>query len=185
MAEFRLETERLVLRSWREDDIDWFAKMCADERVMATLGPVMTIEQTAALIERISAIEAQNGYTAWVLETIGHGPIGWCGLIVGYEGLPIAGKTEVGWRIAFDHWGKGYAKEGAAASLTWGFEHQGLERIWAITSTQNPRSFGLMERLGMSRHYDLDFDHPKVADDSPLKPHVTYSIAREDWLTRR
>ncbi len=185
MAEFRLETERLTLRSWRPSDINWFAKMCADERVMATLGPTMNVEQVETLIRRMEAIELKHGYTAWALEARDHGPIGWCGLIVGYEGLPIAGLPEIGWRLAFDHWGKGFAKEAATAALSWGFDVKSLPRIWAITSKQNPRSYGLMERLGMSRHFELDFDHPNVADDDPLKPHVTYSITRETWLTRR
>jgi RimJ/RimL family protein N-acetyltransferase len=179
MADFRLETERLTIRSWRDDDLDPFAAMCADPRVMATLGPVMDRDATAALIARVNAIEAEHGMTFWALERKADAAfIGWCGLIVGDAETPIVGKPEIGWRLAFDAWGQGYAREAAEATLAWGFGQKGLDRIWAITSVGNKNSWGLMERLGMVRHHDLDFDHPHVAADSSLRPHVTYSIQR-------
>lgn len=96
---------------------------------------------------------------------------------MGNAGL-IEGKVEIGWRLSHDAWGQGYAREAAAASLDWGFANLDTDRIWAITTPGNIRSWGLMERLGLKRHPQLDFEHPNVADDSPLKQHITYSIAR-------
>jgi RimJ/RimL family protein N-acetyltransferase len=186
VAEFRLETDRLILREWRDEDVAPFAAMCADERVMATLGAVKTKDETVELISKVQGFQERDGHTAWALvRKADKRFVGWCGLIIGYDGLPIEGLPEIGWRLAFEHWGKGYAKESALAAMQWGFEQRNMDRIWAITSKQNPRSFGLMERLGMSRHVDLDFDHPHVPDDSPLRPHVTYSMARDVWIKSR
>ena len=178
VAEFRLETDRLVLRDWREFDLAPFAKMSADPAVMATLGPVMTSMQATALIEELMTVRKNLGHTFWALERLEDRQfLGWCGLIRGDVEV-ISGQLEIGWRLASDSWGKGYAREAAQASLDWAFATLSDDRVWAITSAGNSRSWGLMERLGMMRHPELDFDHPDVADGSPLKPHVTYSIAK-------
>lgn len=178
MAEFRLETERLILRDWEDRDVEPFAEMCADPLVMKTLGPLMSRDQTKALIDRLHVLSEENGHTFWALERQKDGRfIGWCGIIRAAVN-PIAYLPEVGWRLASDIWGQGYAREAAAASIKWAFDNLPDERVWAITSEGNHLSWGLMERLGMVRHPDMDFDHPHVADDSPLKRHVTYSIAR-------
>lgn len=178
MANVRIRTPRLILREWEARDLDPFAAMCADSRVMETLGPVMDRQQTAELIARISTLSERDGHTFWAMERQEDGLfLGWCGLIRGTAPV-IDGKMEIGWRLAHHAWQQGYAKEAALACLEWGFAHQNYDAIWAITSAINNRSWGLMERIGMRRHLDLDFDHPSVAADSPLKRHVTYSIAR-------
>ncbi|WP_219892895.1 GNAT family N-acetyltransferase [Aquisediminimonas profunda] len=180
MDDFRLETTRLILRSWRDDDVLPFASMSADPRVMATLGPLMSAQEAEAMIGRLHAIEERHGHTFWALERKKDGRfLGFCGLVMGNVG-PIDGKIEIGWRLAHDAWGQGYAREAAEASLDWGFSNRDVEQIWAITTPGNVRSWGLMERLGLKRHPQLDFAHPKNADDSPLKQHITYSIARPD-----
>ncbi len=179
MAEFRIETERLILREWRDADLDPFHDMSNDSRVMATLGPLMNVAATRDLIDRLRVAQERDGFCAWALERKADSRfLGWCGLLSGKIG-PIDGKVEIGWRLPHDAWGQGYAREGAEASLAWGFAHLREERIWAITALQNSRSWGLMERLGMTRHENLDFDHPNVPDGSPLKRHITYSIGRD------
>ncbi len=181
MAEFRLQTERLTLRDWRAEDLEPFAAMCADPIVMATLGPVMDRDQTAALIERISAVSETHGFTAWALERREDGRfLGWCGLIPGMF-PPILDEVEVGWRLAADVWGQGYAHEGAVAALDWAFANLDRDAIWAITSVGNQRSWRLMERLGMVRQHALDFDHPKLPAESPLLRHITYRMGRDEW----
>ena len=122
MAEFRLETERLVLRSWRDADLDPFHSLCSDPEVMATLGPVMSRDEVAALIERMRGIEAEHGHCFWAMvRRADERLIGWCGAIRGSVG-PIVGKVELGWRMARDCWGAGYATEAARAALgeEWG-----------------------------------------------------------------
>ena len=181
MAEFRLKTERLVLRSWRAEDRAPFAAICADPQVMATLGPVMNRAQSDALIDRVNAMEAAHGHTFWALERREDAAlIGWCGVIRGDAG-PVAGKAEIGWRLASDCWGHGYASEAARATVSWLFANLDDQAVWAITHTSNVRSRAVMARLGMAHHPDLDFDHPKLAADDPLLRHVTYSLVRGDW----
>jgi len=181
MSGIVIETARLRLRSWRPEDLDPFAEMCADPIVMATLGPLMSREETAALIERIDAIEQANGYTAWALERRSDGRfIGWCGLIPG-KFWPIEGNTEIGWRLAADCWGQGYATEAAHAATDWFFANLPDPSLWAITHTGNHRSRAVMERLGMTYRPELDFDHPRLAANDPLLRHVTYSLDRNAW----
>jgi RimJ/RimL family protein N-acetyltransferase len=179
MAEFRLETERLILREWRDSDSEPFHAMSNDPRVMATLGPLMSRSESDALIDRLKKRQADHGHTFWALERKEDGAfMGWCGIVLALNELPIRGKFEIGWRLIHAAWGQGYAREAALASLDWGFQTLGAHEIWAITSTNNHQSWGLMERLGMERQHDMDFDHPNVADDSPLKRHITYRITR-------
>jgi RimJ/RimL family protein N-acetyltransferase len=179
MVEFQIETERLILREWRESDAAPFHAMSKDPHVMKTLGPLMSRTESDALIAGLQQRQVEHGHTLWALERKDDGAfIGSCGIVVALSGLPIAGKLEIGWRLAHAAWGQGYAREAAQASLDWGFETLGAEEIWSITSALNNRSWGLMERLGLVRQHDMDFDHPNVADGSPLKKHITYWIGR-------
>lgn len=146
---------------------------------MATLGPPLSLDQTAALIDRVAAIEAEHGHTFWALERKeDRRLIGWCGVIRGNAG-PVDGKAEIGWRLASDCWGAGYASEAARASVDWLFANRTDDAVWAITHSGNRRSRALMERLGMRYRPDLDFDHPRLAADDPLRPHVAYAIGRD------
>lgn len=104
--------------------------------------------------------------------------LGFCGLKPGPIDTPLEDRIEIGWRLRIDAWGKGYAKEAAQASLDWGFANTDAPDIWAMTVIDNARSWGLMERLGMARRTDCDFDHPALAPDDPLLRHICYSIAR-------
>lgn len=172
-------TARLVLRSWRDGDRAAFHAICSDPRVMATLGPIMTRAESDALIDRVAAREVEAGYTFWAVERRADAAlIGWCGLLPGGADTPIAEDVEIGWRLGGDHWGQGYAREAAQASLDWGWANLPAAHIAAITSVGNARSRMLMERLGMTRFPDEDFDHPRVADASPLKRHLVYRIDR-------
>ena len=182
MGEFRLETPRLVMRSWREADLEPFHAVCSDPEVMATLGPVMDRDQVAALIGRVAAIEAQHGHTFWALvRREDEQLLGWCGVIRGTVG-PIVGKAEFGWRLARQAWGQGYVTEAARAAIDWLFANRDDAAAYAITSTGNLRSRAVMERLGMAYLPGEDFDHPKLAPGDPLLRHVTYRVARRDWL---
>ncbi len=177
-----IETDRLSLRSWNEADIIPFQKICSDPRVMATLGPPLDMAETAALIGRVQLLEAEHGHTFWALERSEDARlIGWCGVIRGTDG-PMEGKAEIGWRLAHDCWGHGYATEAARASVDWAFANLAEDAVWAITSAGNRASQAVMARLGMRRHIELDFDHPKLPLGDPLRPHVTFSLERAAWL---
>ena len=178
MSGFRLETDRLVLRSWREDDATAFHAINSDPEVMATLGPVMSLDEVAALIVRMQGIETDHGHCFWAMERRDDDRlIGWCGAIVGSAG-PIAGKREIGWRMARDCWGQGLVSEAARATIAWLFANRTDQSLWAITTPANRRSRAVMERIGMTYVEGGDFDHPGVPADDPLLRHVLYRIAR-------
>ena len=179
-----IATERLVLRSWREEDVDPFYAINSDPEVMATLGPVMSRDEVAATIERMQSIEAEQGHCFWALERREDARlIGWCGAISGSVG-PIVGQLEIGWRLARDAWGQGYVTEAAHATLDWLYANCSDDTVWAITSVGNTRSRAVMERLGMTYRPELDFAHPKLAEDDPLRPHVTYALTRAAWVAQ-
>jgi len=173
-----IETRRLILRQWRAEDIAAFHAINSDPLVMATLGPVMRHDQTAALVSRCQADQARDGHCFWALERREDSRlIGWCGLIRGTAG-PVTGKPELGWRLASDCWGHGYASEAARGSADWAFANLADDAVWAITTVENRRSRAVMERLGMKHRVDLDFDHPRVPVDDPLLRHVAYALER-------
>ncbi len=172
-----IETPRLLLRAWSEDDIAPFHAMGQDSEVMQYLGPAMTHADARRAHDMMTACQTEHGYCFWALERKGGAAfLGFCGLKPGKE--PIVGETEIGWRLRRDAWGQGYAREAAEASLGWGWSNLDIPAITAITTPDNRASWGLMERLGMTRYPDEDFDHPGVPDDSPLKRHILYRITR-------
>jgi RimJ/RimL family protein N-acetyltransferase len=184
MSGMLIETERLILRSWRAEDVDDFLVVNSDPEVMATLGPVMNRAEVAATIGRMQEIEAEHGHCFWAMvRAEDDRVIGWCGTIRGSVG-PIVGLPEIGWRMARDCWGRGYATEAARATLDWLFANRQDDAAWAITTPANRGSRAVMERLGMCYQPALDFDHPNVPPGDPLLRHVTYRIGRLAWLTQ-
>lgn len=163
------------MRSWRDDDVDIFHAINSDPRVRKTLGPIMTRQQVIDLIAWMQDLQSTHGHCFWALETKEPQElIGWCGLIRGGENTPAFEKLEIGWRMAFAQWGKGYITEAAEKCCSWAAEHFPDEKIWAITSENNHRSRAVMERLQMKYKPALDFDHPNVDPKSDLLRHVTY-----------
>ncbi|WP_033074601.1 GNAT family N-acetyltransferase [Sphingopyxis sp. MWB1] len=176
-----IESERLLLRPWSDADAAPFQAICSDPAVMATLGPPLDLAQTQALIDRMRGIMAEHGHCFWALERRDDARlIGWCGIIRGSAG-PVAGKAEIGWRLASDCWGAGYATEAARAAVAWAFDSLDDDALWAITWRGNVRSRAVMERLGMQYQAGLDFDHPKLSEGDALRPHVTYALPRSTW----
>ena len=174
-----IETDRLLLRDWREEDLPSLLAICSDPRVMATIGPLQNEVEVRAAITRQQEHQKAHGYCYWAMELRAEAAvIGFCGLEFQDIAMPIAGLTDIGWRLAHRRWGQGYAREAAEASLAWAWSMTCLSQVVAITTAANTRSWGLMERLGMTRYPDEDFDHPGVPDASPLKRHILYRIAR-------
>ena len=174
MAEIVAETERLVLRDWRDDDLDGLTQVCSDPLVMATIGPVQDREATRITLDRLMDRAARDGCTFWALERKADlRMIGFCG--VGRGAVPpIERELEIGWRLASDCWGQSYAREAAEAALAWVADNHAGEPVVAITSVGNTRSRGLMTRLGMRYCEGMDFDHPNLPAASPLLRHVVY-----------
>jgi len=174
-----IETERLILRNWREADVSPFHAMYQDARVMEHLGPPESLETVGDIVSRLQCQISDHECGFWAMERRGDGRfLGFCGVKPGPEDSPITDKPEIGWRLAHEHWGHGYAREAAEASIEWVWRTLPDDAVWAITVPANARSWSLMERLGMKRQHDLDFDHPNVPDGSPLIRHITYRLGR-------
>lgn len=183
-----IETERLTLRNWRESDRPLFHRINSDEAVMAFFAFRRERPESDALMDRLSAAIAQNGFGFAAAEIRATGEtIGFVGLHE-TSGLPFLapGTVEIGWRLAPEFWGKGYVTEAAEAWLAHGFEALRLEEIVSFAVAGNDRSTAVMRRIGMTRDMAGDFDHPEIPDSHPhLKRHVLYRLSRADWLARR
>jgi len=171
-----LETERLILRAFRDEDRAPWAAMNADPEVMAHFPARLSRTEADEVIDRVNRKIAETGVGFWALERKADGVfLGFAGLnCIGHEKLPVFGLWEVGWRLARDAWGHGYATEAGAAALAHGFETMGLERIFAYTAASNRPSMAVMERLAMVPAPDMAFDHPMYADGSPSRPQHVY-----------
>ena len=181
-----LKTEHLLLRPWQESDLEPFAALNADPRVTATLAGALTRAESDALADRIAARFREKGFGQWAVELPGQAPfIGFIGLAAPSFEAHFTPAVEIGWRLAFDHWGHGYATEGAGAVLDFAFAQVGLGEVVSFTAESNARSRAVMERIGM--HYDPrdDFDHPNLAPTHPLVRHVLYRLRREEWQPGR
>ncbi|MGA8353890.1 MAG: GNAT family N-acetyltransferase [Solirubrobacteraceae bacterium] len=175
----RLQTDRLLLRRWREQDLIPFAQLNADPVVMEHFPCTLSAAESSALAKRIEECFAQHGYGLWAVEVPGQAPfIGFVGLWPVRPELPFAPAVEVGWRLAHDFWGHGYATEAAQAAIAFGFQELGLQEIVSYTAEVNTRSRRVMERLGMSQDPTEDFEHPLLSQDSLLRQHVLYRLHR-------
>ena len=184
MADFRHETERLVLRDWREDDWPRFWEATNTPAVMRWLGGVCDADKRQGAQERLLSYEREHGHTFWVLERKSDGAIlGFCGLKrCNQAGGPL-GRMEVGWRLREDAWGQGYAKEAASASLDLAFDRFDADEVVALTVARNEASWGLMCRLGMQRREDLDFANAEFDPEDPTI--IVYSITPDAWRAAR
>lgn len=177
-----LETERLVLRPWRESDIAPFAALCADAEVMRYFPAPLTREESKALIARAMQKTEEDGFCFQPVEEKATGRfLGFVGLSRPAAPLPFAPCVEVGWRLAQTAWGQGFASEAARAWLRFGYETLDLEEIVSFTASQNLPSQAVMRRIGMSRDMAADFEHPLLVDGHPLRPHVLYRLSRPAW----
>jgi ribosomal-protein-alanine N-acetyltransferase len=180
-----IETARLVLRAWTDQDRQPFAALSADPAVMEHLLPLSTREASDGWIDRQMVHLAEHGFCFWAAETKQDRTfVGAIGLVrVGYA-APFTPAVEVGWRVSRAFWGRGYAPEAAAASIRFGFEILRFAEIVANTAPQNHRSRRVMEKLGMSYTAKDDFDHPLVPEGHPLRHQVLYRLARDRWLSQ-
>jgi RimJ/RimL family protein N-acetyltransferase len=164
-----LRTDRLLLRRWRDADRAPFAALSADPLVMEHFPAPQTREQSDALVDRIQAHFDEHGYGLWALEVDG-AFVGFTGLVWQTYEASFTPALEVGWRLARGAWGHGYATEAATAALARGLEV--VDSVVSTTALTNLRSQRVMQRLGM--RCELEFDHPRVPEGHPVRPHVLY-----------
>lgn len=173
-----LRTDRLILRPWREDDFIPFAAMSADPKVMEHFPSTLTRAESDAVAQRLKAHIDTHGFGFWALGVPDVAPfIGFAGLLhVSFE-APFTPAVEIGWRLAPQYWGAGYASEAARAALAHGFGPLGLSEIVSFTIPANARSQAVMRRIGMTRDEQGDFEHPRVPEGHPMRRHVLYRIS--------
>lgn len=175
-----METERLIMRRWREADRRPFAELNADPEVMEHFPAPLTREQSDAMVDRIESAFDEHGYGLWALEVRATGEfVGFTGLAWQTFEAHFTPALEVGWRLARSAWGQGYASEAARAAIGYGFGPAGQDGIVSMTTVANLRSRAVMERLGMTRDPADDFDHPRIPAGSPVRPHVLYRLSRD------
>jgi RimJ/RimL family protein N-acetyltransferase len=175
-AERRLETDRLILRRWRDDDLDGFAAMNADPDVMRFIGDghVQDRAEAVDLLGRIRSDWDEHGFGRWAVERRTDGAFaGFCG--VGFlKTFPeLGGEPEIGWRLPRPLWGAGYATEAAIASRDDFFRTTGYDHLISLSNPGNTASERIMEKLGMRRVADVR--HPRFG-----AIHRHY-LDRADW----
>jgi RimJ/RimL family protein N-acetyltransferase len=178
-----IETERLLLRGWREEDVGPFIRHTNTPAVMRWLGGVRNEAAVREmLLGKFGDWQEERGFTFWAVERkTDRELLGFCGLKVADDaGKPVEGLHEVGWRLREDAWGCGYAKEAASASLDFAFSGTAAEQVVALTVAGNEPSWRLMLRLGMTRRPELDYDGPDWAETSV----IVYTIGKDEWLAR-
>jgi RimJ/RimL family protein N-acetyltransferase len=172
-----IRTPRLLLRGWRGGDREPFAQMGADAEAMRFYPAMLTRAESNARLDQYEREWARDGFGKWAVEIPGVAEFaGSVGLAVPAFEASFTPCVEVGWRLAREHWGRGYATEAARAAIEFGFTQAGLDEIVAFTVPANTRSVRVMEKLGMK--FSGEFDHPAIADGHPLRRHVLYRVRR-------
>lgn len=173
-----ITTDRLILRPWKDKDKAPFAEMNADPVVREFFPSILTREQSDASVQHLMDAYERDGFCCFAAELIATGEFtGFIGIQTMNFAVPGVSQpaVEIGWRLARRHWGKGLATEGAQAAMHYGFETLRLGEIVSITVPANVRSRRVMDKIGLTHHPELDFDHPRIAERHPLRRHVLYA----------
>jgi RimJ/RimL family protein N-acetyltransferase len=177
-----IETERLILRTWQKQDADPYFQINQDPKVIEFLPRSLTMEQVNDFIPAVNSHQDKHGYTLWAAclkET--EELMGFIGLNYTTFESDFTPAVEVGWRLGSQYWGKGYATEGAKASLEYGFKKCCLKEIVSFTVPANVRSLRVMQKIGLKRDLNGAFAHPKLPDDHKLSHHFLYRLSAADY----
>ena len=181
-AAIEIETERLLLRQWKESDLAPFAVMNSDKRVMEFYPALLNQQESDAMANTCKSLIAEQGWGFWALEEKNTGRfIGFTGLHIPKHELPFSPCVEIGWRLAPEYWGKGLVTEAAQAALNIAFRKLGLDEVVSFTAKANIRSAAVMERLGMIRQAS-NFEHPALPKGHELSEHIWYKIERGQYI---
>ena len=181
LADIIAETERLILRTIEEGDAELQLRQLNSPTLMQFLGGPKELHEIEERHARTMALQAREGFGfLFVIEKETGELVGHCGLKrVDAEGAKNIGDFEIGWLIREDRWRRGYAGEAIDAVLEWAFLRHQAPYVVALTSDVNEPSWRLMEKLGMVRRKDLDFDDPRFGPED--NPTILYSLTREQW----
>lgn len=177
-----LRTERLILRPWRDADREPFAKLNADPEVMMHLPAELSAKQSNAFIARINAHFDHHGFGLWAVEVPYVAPfVGFVGLWTTPFRAHFTPAVELGWRLARDYWGQGYATEGATAAVRYGFDEAGLSEVVCYAQPKHQRSARVMQKVGMTHDPVDDFQHPRLPLGHPMREQMLWRIDRAQW----
>jgi len=163
----------ITLRQWKDEDLEPYAGMNADAKVMEYFPKPLSVEESKESLFRLRVGIDQRGWGLWAVE-VGGSFAGFTGLAEPIFTAHFTPCVEIGWRFRRDFWGRGIAYAAALAAESFAFQILKLPELVSLTAAINARSRRLMERLGFSRRECDDFAHPSLAEDSPLRPHVLY-----------
>lgn len=184
-APVEIRTPRLLLRQWKDSDLDAWAAMNADAEVRKHFPKALARDEAIGESDRIRASIARRGWGMWAAEVPGVHPfIGFIGLNDPAFEAPWQPAVEIGWRLSRDAWSKGYATEGALAARDFAFTHLQLPQIIAMSVEPNTPSHRVMDRIGMTRWHGVEFDHPRVPVDWPHKRHVVHRLTHANWAAK-
>jgi RimJ/RimL family protein N-acetyltransferase len=174
-----IQTKRLLLRRWREQDREHFYRLNSDPRVMEFMPTCLTPEESDLLFERINEHFRKHDFGLYAEELREDRTfLGYVGLSVPSFEASFTPCVEIGWRLLADNWGRGLATEGALAVVNHAFGELRLDEIVSFTVPENLRSRRVMEKIGMTHDVSADFDHPNLPEGHPLRRHVLYRLRR-------
>lgn len=179
----RIETERLLLREWRDEDRALYADVIGDPHVRRFFPAVGSYADAVAGIEKSRQRLVEHGFSFMALERKSDGAfIGMLGMApfddLLRNAIPGRPEVEIGWQLDKAFWGNGYAPEAALGMLQFAWDETHLDEVVAITYRGNLPSRRVMEKIGMSYDPAGDFEHPNVPEGHTLRPHVLYRISR-------
>jgi len=178
-----IETERLILRTWKKEDTDPYFQINQDPKVIEYFPGLQDRETTKNFITKVNNHFDKHGYSLYAtVRKDTNEFIGFIGLLIADFEAHFTQATEIGWRLSSKRWGKGFATEGAKAVLDYAFKELEIPEIVSFTAEGNAKSIKVMQKIGLQHNAGNDFDHPKLDDASPLKRHVLYRLTREDYL---
>lgn len=180
-----IETKRLILRAWKKEDNQAYFQINQDPKVIEFLRGPLTMQQVNDFIIAANSHNDKHGYTQWAVE------FKETRMLIGFIGLKyidweshFTPTVEISWRLGSQYWNKGYATEGAKASLDYGFKKCGLQEIVSFTVPANVRSISVMEKIGLKRDINGDFADSKSPADHPLSKHILYRLTKEEYLQK-
>ncbi len=175
MKSYLFKSERLGFRFWEEEDLIPFAEMNSNPEVMEFFPKTLTFEESTQFVMKIKKIFAEHDYGLYAVDELETGDfIGFIGFWLTNFESHFTPALEIGWRINFEKWNKGYATEGAKKCLSYGFEKFNFTEVYSLTSKINFRSEKVMRKIGMKKIDE--FEHPKIEDGNKLKKHLLYKI---------
>ncbi|MDF1683126.1 MAG: GNAT family N-acetyltransferase [Legionellaceae bacterium] len=178
-----IETERLILRTWTDDDLNSMVLINQDPKIMEYFPSTLTPEETHQFLQKVVDHDHKHGFSLYAVERKDtHECIGFIGLLCPSFEAHFTPSVEIGWRLASQHWGQGFATEGAQAVLDYAFRVLDIPEIVSFTTVKNQNSRRVMEKIGLHHDVNDNFNHPKLTEESPLRHHVLYRLEQQAYF---